>query len=304
MNPEINAMLAGVREGDVHVIARVLTLVENSLAGADGLLLGLTPRATVPVIGFTGPPGAGKSTLINALIAKWTGAGKRIAILAIDPTSPFNFGSLLGDRLRMAEHFLNPNVFIRSVATRGSLGGLSEKVIELIDVLRSANFDLIIVETVGVGQSEVEVAGLADTTVVVVVPEAGDEIQTMKSGIMEIADIFVVNKADREGADTLVHTLMQLTAHTRSNGWQVPVIKTAATLQQGIDQLTDAIQSHGSDQSLNEKKVHLLTEKAYRLIRQERMKGIRKDQLYQAVESAIRQPEFNLYRFILEYQTR
>ena len=261
-------------------------------------------RSAVPVIGFTGPPGAGKSTLINALIAKWTGAGERIAVLAIDPTSPFNFGSLLGDRLRMAEHFLNPNVFIRSVATRGSLGGLSEKVIELIDVLRSANFDLIIVETVGVGQSEVEVAGLADTTVVVVVPEAGDEIQTMKSGIMEIADIFVVNKADREGADTLVHTLMQLTAYAQRNGWQIPVIKTAATLQLGINELTEAIQNHGTDQSINEKKVHLLTEKAYRLIRQERMRGVRKDKLFQDLEIAIRQPEFNLYRFILEYQTR
>jgi LAO/AO transport system kinase len=137
-----------------------------------------------------------------------------------------------------------------------------------------------------------------------VVPEAGDEIQTMKSGIMEIADIFVVNKADREGADTLVHTLMQLTAHAQHNGWQIPVIKTAATLQLGINELTEAIQNHGTDQSINEKKVHLLTEKAYRLIRQERMRGVRKDKLFQDLEIAIRQPEFNLYRFILEYQTR
>ena len=297
MNPEINAMLAGVREGDVHVIARVLTLVENSLAGADGLLLGLTPRATVPVIGFTGPPGAGKSTLINALIAKWTGAGKRIAILAIDPTSPFNFGSLLGDRLRMAEHFLNPNVFIRSVATRGSLGGLSEKVIELIDVLRSANFDLIIVETVGVGQSEVEVAGLADTTVVVVVPEAGDEIQTMKSGIMEIADIFVVNKSDREGADALINNLQKMMHHPKTGGWTVPVLKVIASRSEGVGNLAQKIAEHRLSTGYNEKKSFLLTEKVYQLIRKQRMRDISKEKIKAELEKAYKTGDFNLYSF-------
>ena len=187
----------------VKALARAITRVENELTGYRELLHLLTPETGVPVTGFTGPPGAGKSTLINALVRHLRKAGKTVAVIAVDPTSPFNYGSLLGDRLRMQEHFNDEAVFIRSIATRGSLGGLSEKVIELVDLMRCAGFDHIIVETVGVGQSEVEIAGLADTTVVVLVPEAGDEIQTLKSGIMEIADVFVVNKADREGAETL-----------------------------------------------------------------------------------------------------
>src|SRR5690606_12306870 len=147
-------------------------------------------------IGITGPPGAGKSTLVNAITGHLVNEGKKIAILAVDPTSPFNFGSLLGDRIRMAQQFNNPNVYIRSLATRGALGGISAKTIEIVDLMKSADFDLILVETVGVGQSEVEIAGLADKTVVVLVPESGDEIQHIKSGLMEVAQGFVVNKAD------------------------------------------------------------------------------------------------------------
>jgi LAO/AO transport system kinase len=291
-------LLEGIRRGDIPSLARSLTLVENGSEGSSVLLESLRPSKDVPVVGITGPPGAGKSTLINALIRRYAGAGKRVAILAVDPTSPFNYGSLLGDRLRMAEHFNDPSVFIRSVATRGSLGGLSEKVIELTDVLRSAPFDLVLVETVGVGQSEVEIAGLADTTVVVVVPEAGDEIQTMKSGIMEIADIFVVNKADREGADTLVNTLRQLTAHPRSDGWQVPVLKTSASNLEGIDPVIEALASHGSHPKFHEKRVQLLAEKAYRLIRQHRMSDIHRDELLQELKKALIDPNFNLYRFV------
>jgi LAO/AO transport system kinase len=190
-------------------LARALTVVENDLEGSAELLKGLNPSNT-PVIGITGPPGAGKSTLVNAMINNLSAQGKSIAVLAIDPTSPFNLGSLLGDRVRMAEQFNKPNVYIRSLATRGSLGGLSGKTIEMCDVLKSVGFDYILVETVGVGQSEVEIAGLADISVVVLVPEAGDEIQSMKSGLMEIADIFVVNKSDREGADTFANNLKKL----------------------------------------------------------------------------------------------
>lgn len=191
-----------IAQGNFRALARGLTLVENELEPASSLLKEMQINQQVPVIGITGPPGAGKSTLVNAIVSHLVEAGKRIAVLAVDPTSPFNFGSLLGDRIRMAQQFNKPNVYIRSIATRGSLGGISAKTLEMVDLIRSSNFDLILVETVGVGQSEVEIAGLADKTMVVLVPESGDEIQNIKSGLMEIAQAFVVNKADREGAST------------------------------------------------------------------------------------------------------
>ena len=187
-----------------------MTIVENELKGADELLKGLRFEQKTPVIGITGPPGAGKSTLLNALIGHLITGGKKIAVLAIDPTSPFNFGSLLGDRIRMAGHFNHPDVFIRSVAARGSLGGLSAKTIEMADVLRGAGFDYVVIETVGVGQSEVEIAGLADLTFLVLVPESGDEVQNIKSGLMEIADAFGVNKADRADAELFANNLAKI----------------------------------------------------------------------------------------------
>src|SRR6201996_3155154 len=182
-------------------VARALTIVENDLPGAHELLKKLHFNKSTPLIGVTGPPGAGKSTLVNSLIEQLVTKGNKVAVLAIDPTSPFNFGSLLGDRIRMTGHFNHPDVFIRSLATRGSLGGLSAKAIEMTDVLRAAAFDYILVETVGVGQSEIEIAGLADLTLLVLVPESGDEIQNIKSGLMEIADAFIVNKSDRADAE-------------------------------------------------------------------------------------------------------
>ncbi len=290
-----------LRAGDVSTLARTLTWVENELPGSKELLEQLEPRENTAVIGFTGPPGAGKSTLINALIGHWTSSGKRIAVLAVDPTSPFNYGSLLGDRLRMAEHFNHPGVFIRSVATRGSLGGLSEKVIEMVDVMRCADFDIILVETVGVGQSEVEIAGLADTTVVVVVPEAGDEIQTLKSGIMEIADVFIVNKSDRDGADALVRALRQLTVDPRPDGWTIPVLKTSAARQQGIEEVSQSLADHVASKAINRKKMQLLAEKAFRLIQQKRMRDVTKTDLVSALEKAQERGDFNLYRFVSKY---
>ncbi|WP_419788680.1 methylmalonyl Co-A mutase-associated GTPase MeaB [Mucilaginibacter sp. SP1R1] len=192
------------------LVARALTIIENDLQGSTELLKNLNFNTTTPIIGITGPPGAGKSTLVNSLIDLLLKDGNKIAVLAIDPTSPFNFGSLLGDRIRMASHFNSPDVFIRSLATRGSLGGLSAKTIEMTDVLRAAGFNYVLIETVGVGQSEIEIAGLADITLVVLVPEGGDEIQHIKSGLMEIADAFIINKADRADADVFANNLKKI----------------------------------------------------------------------------------------------
>ncbi len=287
--------------GDWKAVARAITMVENELDGYREILFSLNEKKKVPVIGFTGPPGAGKSTLINALIRFLSAAGKKIAILAIDPTSPFNYGSLLGDRLRMSEHFNDKNIFIRSIATRGSLGGLSEKTIEIVDVMKASSFDLIIVETVGVGQSEVEIAGLADTTVVVFVPEAGDEVQTMKSGIMEIADIFVVNKSDREGADSFAHHLEKMVHSHPASEWITPVIKVSATFGTGIEELWKQLENHRRSAAGSEKKNYLLTEKAYRIIQKSRMRGINKVTLYQTIEKATLASEFNIYKFADSY---
>ena len=218
-------------------LARTLTIVENDLPGYKELLVSL-PISKIPVIGITGPPGAGKSSLINLLAKNLVSNGKKVAIIAVDPSSPFHQGALLGDRLRMSDLFGQTDVFIRSLATRGALGGLNEKITEVISVMRSADFDYILIETVGVGQSEVKIVQVADLTVVVFVPESGDEIQTMKSGIMEIADIFVVNKSDREGADRVAAGLVNLAKWKHKD---VPVIKTSVTSKSGIEELVEAI---------------------------------------------------------------
>jgi LAO/AO transport system kinase len=228
-------------EGDFRSIARAISLIENSVEGYEQLLQSL-PAAGIPVIGLTGPPGAGKSTLADALIAEIVKQGKKVAVLCVDPSSPFHLGAVLGDRIRMSEWYNNPNVFIRSLATRGSLGGLHPKVVEITNLLKAAAFDYILIETVGVGQSEIEIVRLADVTIVVVVPEAGDEVQTMKAGVMEIADIFVVNKADRPDADRFAKNLHGRTGPVfAKQKHEIPVIKTVASQKKGIAELFEAI---------------------------------------------------------------
>lgn len=285
-----------IQQGDVKALARCISLVENEVPGYE-LLLQSLPSNNQPVIGITGPPGAGKSTLTDALIGSLIEGGKKVAVLCIDPSSPFNLGALLGDRIRMSDWYNNPNVFIRSLATRGSLGGLHPKIIEITDLIKAAPIDYIIVETVGVGQSEIEIAGLADITVVVVVPEAGDEIQTMKAGLMEIANIFVVNKSDRPDADLFVSNLKSMLApafHTKNI--PIPVIKTVAANKEGVDELYNAILNQIAHPIFNEKRSWLLSEKAYYLISQKRMADLDKNELKKKI--AADGKNFNLYQFI------
>ncbi len=288
-------LFAQISNGDIKALARAISLFENEVAGYEKLLK-LLPVSSTPVIGITGPPGAGKSTLTDALIQQLVGLNKKVAVLCVDPSSPFNLGALLGDRIRMSEWYNSPNVFIRSLATRGSLGGLHPKIIEITDLIKIAGFDFIIVETVGVGQSEIEIAGLADTTMVVLVPEGGDEIQTMKAGLMEIADIFVVNKADRPGADMFIKNLHMMLAPAFSNHeTAIPIIKTIATEKNGITDLYNAMIKTVNEKNNSDKKYYLLAEKAYQLIQQKRMQGINKKDLYNQLKD---QHITNVYRFV------
>ena len=285
--------------GDIKSLARSISLVENEVEGYEEFMQSLPANNSNNIIGITGPPGAGKSTLTDALIGALVADGKRVAILCVDPSSPFNLGALLGDRIRMSEWFNNPSVYIRSLASRGSMGGLNPKIIEITEIIKTANFDYIIIETVGVGQSEIEIAGLADTTIVVLVPESGDEIQTMKAGLMEIADIFVVNKSDRPGADIFVKNLRQMLAPAFQNHQhEIPILQTIADQKKGIDELKEKI-IHSKYTLNTERKHWLLAEKAYQLIKSKRMRDIDKTMLRNKIETA--GDNLNLYNFIKSF---
>lgn len=293
-------LLERIQSGNFQAIARAISLVENEVDGHEAFLQSL-PNGHTPVTGITGPPGAGKSTLTDALIGYWTAEGKKVAVLCVDPSSPFNMGALLGDRIRMSDWYNHPGVYIRSLATRGSLGGLHPYIIEITTILQAGGFDEIIIETVGVGQSEIEIAGLADTTVVVVVPEAGDEVQTMKAGLMEIADVFVVNKSDRPDADAFVRNLRLMMAPAFQQDKTIEVIKTVASQKEGIEVLALAIAQHHQHISLTERKIWLLTERVYQLISKNRMKPYDKKRIYQQLQDKVQTEKFNLFAFVHEY---
>lgn len=244
---DISRLLERYASGDRRALARLITLVENRTPEVPAIMRELYPRVgRAMLIGLTGPPGAGKSTLGDKLIAAFRAQGKTVAVVAVDPSSPFSGGAVLGDRVRMQEHFLDPGVFIRSLSTRGRHGGLARATREVVHVLDAFGHDVVIVETVGVGQTELDIMGLAHTTVVVLVPEAGDTIQVMKAGLLEIADVFVVNKADRDGARRLKNEL-EVMLHLRpAAAWNVPVLLTEAVANKGIDDLVTQIEAHGA----------------------------------------------------------
>ncbi|HVK97976.1 MAG TPA: methylmalonyl Co-A mutase-associated GTPase MeaB [Flavisolibacter sp.] len=296
-------LLSEIKEQNIKGIARSISYIENEQYGYLELLKELPQNETSKIIGITGPPGAGKSTLVDALIGEIIQAGKKVAVLCVDPSSPFNLGAVLGDRVRMSDWYTHPNVFIRSLATRGSMGGLHPKIIEISDLLKAAAFDYIIIETVGVGQSEIEIAGLADTTVVVLVPEAGDEIQTMKAGLMEIADIFVVNKADRPDADMFVKNLrLMLAPAFHQHQQEVKIIKTIANTKEGISDLFKVIEDHLQLNLVKEKKSWLLTERAMHLIQKHRMTDIVKEEVHRDINQELSgSTPFNLYAFVKKY---
>jgi LAO/AO transport system kinase len=295
-------LLDQIQKGDTKALARGISFVENEQEGYEQLLATLPENKATKLIGITGPPGAGKSTLVNVLIQQIVNKNKKLAVLCVDPSSPFNLGAVLGDRIRMSEWYTHPDVFIRSLATRGAMGGLHPKIIEITELVKAASFDYIIIETVGVGQSEIEIAGLADVTVVVLVPEAGDEVQTMKAGLMEIADIFVVNKSDRPDADSFVKNLrLMLAPAFRSHAAEIPIVKTVAAQGTGVAELFQKIEKHLQLNSINEKHFWLLAERAYYLIQQQRMKTVNKSELKNMIEERVEEGGFNLYHFIQQF---
>jgi LAO/AO transport system kinase len=239
------ALIEGVLARRAREIGRAISAVERD-GGAPEILRPLFPRTgRARVLGLTGPPGAGKSTLAQRLAQAYLGRGRTVGIVAVDPSSPFTGGAILGDRIRMAEIYTHAGVFIRSMATRGALGGLARATSDAVDILDAAGYDVILVETVGVGQDEVDIVKTAETTAVVLAPGLGDDIQAIKAGILEIADVFVVNKADRDGADRAVAELSMMLDLSPAQGWRPPIVRTIAPRNEGVEEAVAALESHG-----------------------------------------------------------
>jgi LAO/AO transport system kinase len=244
--PDVADLVGRLASGEARAAARLISLVEDGSPALREVMALLAPKAGhARVLGLTGAPGVGKSTSTSALVAAYRRRGLRVGVLAVDPTSPFSGGALLGDRIRMHEHATDDGVFIRSMASRGHLGGLSWATPQALRVLSALGCDVVLLETVGVGQAEVEVASLADTTLVLLAPGMGDGIQAAKAGILEIADVLVVNKADRDGADTVARDLRRVLAMT-GGAWDVPVLKTVASRGEGIDEVVEAVERHAA----------------------------------------------------------
>jgi LAO/AO transport system kinase len=232
-------------KGDKRALARAISLVENDDPRGWELVRQVYPSTgNAAIVGFTGPPGVGKSTLIGRLIAHHRKLERQVAVLSIDPSSPFTHGALLGDRIRLTEHFLDEGVFIRSMASRGSLGGLSEACLQAALLMDASGKDVVMLETVGVGQAEVDIIDHADTVVLALMPGSGDSIQALKAGVMEIPDVIVVNKSDHPLTDTMIREVRGVLALGPREGWQVPIVKTEASRGEGVDELAEAIDSH------------------------------------------------------------
>ncbi len=238
-------LAAGVRAGDRRALARAITLVENGDPLARDLVRDLYPETgRAYAIGVTGPPGVGKSSLIGALLGHVRGLDRTVGVVSVDPSSPFSHGALLGDRIRLADHFLDPGVFIRSMGTRGHLGGLAEATLQALLVLDAAGKDLVFLETVGTGQSEIEVIGVADTVVLVLMPGSGDSIQALKAGIMEIPDVIAVNKMDHPAAKTMLNEVRSVLALDRDRAWKVPIVLTEAQRGENVAKLWESVEEH------------------------------------------------------------